>query len=84
MSAKQSGSGRLSRRTLLKAGALAAAAPTMALGGSALAAGNNDNPGNGEGQLGPHRELIEITVAQLQAQLTSGQLTSRQLVQMYL
>ncbi|HET9014053.1 MAG TPA: amidase [Thermomicrobiaceae bacterium] len=85
MSRTPRGNGRFSRRTLLKAGALAAAAPALAMGGTAMAAGNgNQGPDNAPGSLGPHRELIEVTIVQLQQMMTTGHLTSAQLVQMYL
>ena len=85
MPEKRSFPGRLSRRTLLKAGAVAAAVPSSAFGGLSFVAAKNDSKSNGSSDNpGPHSELIEVTVSQLQSMMTSGHLTSRHLVQMYL
>jgi amidase len=62
----------LDRRKLLRLGAAAAAAPALAgaLAERARAAA-------------PNAQLEEATIAQLQAQLSSGAITSLQLVQQY-
>ncbi|HEX5505530.1 MAG TPA: amidase [Thermomicrobiales bacterium] len=83
--------GKLNRRTFLRMGALAAATPAVAgLGAGPVAAdddkGDHGDHGNhgGKPDPGPFRELEEITIAQLQAEMESGKLTSRKLVDMYL
>ncbi|HET8629227.1 MAG TPA: amidase [Thermomicrobiales bacterium] len=82
--------GRLNRRTFLRMGALAAATPAVAgLAAAPVAAdddkGDKDNQGlHGKPDAGPFRELEEITIARLQAEMAAGKLTSRKLVDMYL
>src|SRR5207237_5133684 len=73
---------RMSRRAFLRAGAATAATA------AAASAGLTSEPASAQaGTLGftdPGRsELVEVTIAELQARMSSGQVTSRQLVQRY-
>ena len=65
---------RLDRRRLLQLGAAAAAAPTVA---GVLAE-------RARATSALHQQLEEMTIAQMQAELTSGRLTSRKLTKQYL
>ncbi len=65
---------RLDRRRLLQLGAAAAAAPTVA---GVLAE-------RARATSASHQQLEEMTIAQMQAELTSGRLTSRKLTKQYL
>ncbi|MEZ4523228.1 MAG: amidase [Thermomicrobiales bacterium] len=73
-------SNRVSRRDVLKAGAVAAAgAAALSVGG--VARGSTPYGGH----FSPHADALEETsIAELQARMESGELTSRQLVGMYL
>jgi amidase len=62
------------RREFLKTGAASLAAVTL-FGRAGMSQA---------GELGPHAELIEITIPELQAQMKSGKLTARRLAEMYL
>ncbi|CAN5646897.1 amidase [soil metagenome] len=77
MSVRQS---RVNRRDILKAGAAAAAgAAALSVGG--VARGESPYAGH----FSPHAKTLEETsIAELQARIESGELTSRQLVGMYL
>jgi amidase len=73
----------MSRRAFLRAGAATAAAASAGLvAGPAAQAAAQAGSGSFEDP-GPS-DLIEVTIAELQARLSSGQLTSRELVQRYL
>jgi len=69
--------GKIDRRTVLRWGATAAAA------GPALAAQGTAQASAGAGSVGRF-EFDEVTIAQLQARMESGRLTSRALVRAYL
>jgi amidase len=72
---------RLSRRDFMRAGATAAASASVAGLAAAPAAALADS---GEfGDPGPH-DLVEVTIAELQARMAAGRLTSRELVDQYL
>jgi amidase len=72
----------MSRRAFLRAGAATAAAAAASAGLTALpAAAQADTPGFADPGPG---DLVEVTIAELQARLSSGQLTSRELVRRYL
>ena len=73
-------SNRVNRRDILKAGAAAAAtAAAFGVGGVARA----QSPYGGH--FSPHADALEeTTIADLQAKMDSGEMTSRQLVGMYL
>lgn len=82
---------RVSRRTVLKAGAAAAAVPALA--GAALLPGNLGGHGEARtvdlaaapfAQTGPFPEIEELTIVDLQAAMEAGQFTSRRLTEMYL
>lgn len=71
---------KLSRRTFMQRSALAAA-------GTALAAHSTFQPATAsesQGFFSPHRGLEEMTIAEMQAAMGNGELTSQQLVGMYL
>jgi amidase len=71
---------RVNRRQVLKTGALAAAG-TAAFGIGGVARANQAY----SGYISPHADALEeVTLAELQARMESGELTSRQLVGMYL
>jgi amidase len=63
----------LDRRKLLRMGAAAAAAPAVV--GGLVAERARAAP--------PHQQLEEMTIAEMQAQMTAGRLSSQQLVQQY-
>ncbi len=67
------------RRNFLKHGAAAAAA--VAVGTSAGPAAAESTPGR---KAQPHRDLEEMTVAEMQEAMSSGRLTSARLVRMYI
>ena len=73
---QQATSGEVSRRTFLQWGALAAA-------GSSLA-GIPASTALAKGLRSPSLDLEEVTIAELQAAMASGQITARQLAEMYL
>jgi amidase len=71
-------SGSFGRRQFLQLGAAAAAAPAVAgLAGDTALAGPEAHSDHGRG-------IEEATIAELQAQMASGRLTSRSLVRIYL
>ena len=71
---------RVSRRDILKASAVAAAGAT-AFGVGGVARGSSPYGGH----FSPHADALEETsIAELQARMEAGELTSRQLVGMYL
>ena len=72
--------GGLTRRSLLGWGAVAGAGAS--LGG--VLQGSPARAASAEPRLGPHHELEEATIAELQAQMAGGQLSSQDLVDMYL
>jgi amidase len=72
--------GGLSRRALLGMGAAAGAG--VALGG--LSSGRPAGAHPLARRHGPHEELEEATIAELQAEMSSGQLSAADLVEMYL
>lgn len=73
----------VSRRSFLQLGALAAAGSALApLGTSTSALANGEK--EKEHDRGPHAELEEITIADLQASMQSGELTAVELVEKYL
>lgn len=83
---EQGSTGKLSRRSLLRWGAVAAAAPALPglVAGAAPAAGVTGSAG--VSQLGPlpGDALQEATIAGLQAMMSSGQTTARELVLTYI
>lgn len=79
--------GRLNRRTFLKLGAAAAAGPgLLSLTAATPARAGNPAAGQPAGDHGdgPAPELLQATIADLQAAMTAGDLTSRELVELYL
>src|SRR5438105_7266181 len=73
----------MSRRAFLRAGAATAAAASAGLSSVASAQTAAEAASGSFGDPGPS-DLVEVTIAELQARMSSGQLTSRELVQRYL
>jgi amidase len=74
----------VSRRSFLQLGAVATAGATLLPGASVRAiAGQEHQPEGGEGE-NPFSEIEEATIADLQEAMSSGRLTARRLVEMYL
>jgi amidase len=68
-----------SRRSFLAKGAVAAAGAALVSNGGAVEAAVRPSPSRG-----PHHGLEEATIAELQAQMRSGQLSARRLTMAYL
>jgi amidase len=77
VSGREAGSNRVSRRQLLRSGAAAVAASGLA--GLAVPAAAE---GSGAGDPGPG-DLLEVSIAELQRRMSSGRISSRELVQEY-
>jgi len=79
---KQSGKTGLSRRSLLHAGALAGTGAWLGAWSKADAQVIENSPSHHDGNL--DSSLAGATIAELQARMASGRLTSRRLVEIYL
>ncbi len=74
----------LSRRTVLTWGGVSVPATVGAFGLSTMLGGHDLTDSAVSGGLVPFPELEELTIADLQAAMTSRELTARQLTEMYL
>lgn len=75
---------RLSRRTVLGWAGAAAAVPAAGALGLVAAGGAGAESAAAPVYQGPFPEIEELTIADLQAAMTAGQLSARQLTEMYL